>query len=101
MRLKDIFEVQESLEYKEIFNNLKEKYGKGEFRNLNIKDFCENEECSRHSGYAKVTYTGKLKEYVELTELELSMICDNGYSHFGGSSFIDRDRGFSVTIYTD
>lgn len=100
MKLKDIFETGSNPEYNEIFQNLKEKYGKGKFKILNLSDFCEGD-YERTSGYARATYRGKLKEDVQLTELELSMICDNGYSHFGGSSNIGKDKTFTVAIYTD
>lgn len=100
MQLKAIFETGNNPEYKEIFQNLKEKYGVGQYKNLRLADFCEGE-YTKTGGYANAVYRGKLKEGVQLTELELSMICDNGYSHFGGSSVIGKDGTFSVTIYTD
>ena len=100
MILKDIFESSKTTEYEEVLKNLREKYGKGEFKSLYLADFCDGD-YSRVSGYAKVTYSGKLKDDVELTALELSMICDDGYSHFGGRSNIYDDKKFTVMIYTD
>lgn len=52
-------------------------------------------------GYAHCMYHGKIKEGVELTELELAMICDRGHSFFGGYSHIYKNRTFAVKIYTD
>lgn len=100
MQLKAIFETQNSQEYKEIFNNLKEKYGIGKYKYLNPSIICEGE-YTVEKRYARDVYRGKLKADIEITELELSMICDNGYSYFGGSSTIYKDRTFSVEIWTD
>lgn len=44
---------------------------------------------------------GQLKKGIEISELELSMLLDRGFSHFGGSSSISSDGKFTVTIYTD
>lgn len=96
MKLLDVFESSKTTEYADTFKALKEKYGE----HLKLADFCEGGTYDRKSGYAQVTYRGTLKEDVELTELELSMICDNGYGHFGGSSSIYK-RDFTVVIYVD
>lgn len=103
IRLKCIFDVEKNSElteqYSRIYAALKEKYGKGEHKAIPKDDLFENYDC-KHS-YARTTYTGKIKEGIELTELELSMICDSGYSHFGGSSAINSDMTFRVEIFTD
>jgi hypothetical protein len=78
---------------------LQEKYGKGEYKKFEDNELFENYKFK--SKYAENVHTGKIKEGIELTELELSMICDGGFSHFGGSSSIYGDRTFTVTIYTD
>lgn len=101
MKLLSILETGDNPEYREIFQNLIKKYGRGQHSSLNIADFCENGYYEKEHGYAKHIYRGVLKKDVELTELELSMICDGGYSHFGGSSSIRQDRVFTVVIYID
>ena len=60
---------------------------------------CETLNCN--NGYGTNTYTGKLKEGVEVSEIELAMIIDRGYSFFGGSSQINQDRTFKVEIWFD
>lgn len=54
-----------------------------------------------HSGYGTNTYQGKVKDGVTLTELEIAMICDRGFSWFGGDSRLNPDGTFYVTIYFD
>lgn len=102
MRLKDIWAVEkdEKLheEYRTTFENLIKKYNVKsgyDLRPLLI------EHHSNKSSYARNTHTGRIKDGIELTELELSMVCDNGFSHFGGSSVLRSDRYFVVEIYTD
>ena len=85
-------------EYKNIFSQLKEKLGNEDIRIYREKLLSR---CDWTPSYARATYTGKIKEGIELTELELSMICDNGFSHFGGNSVINPDRTFKVIIYKD
>ena len=104
MGLKCIYDVEKNSElladYKRIYSELKEKYGKGEFKRFDkYNELFEN--YKDVSTYARRTHTGKIKDGIELTELELSMICDNGFSHFGGSSNINSDKTFTVVIYTD
>lgn len=104
MQLKCIFDVEKSEEittrYREIYANLKEKYGCGEHKSFDKYSGLFEDYKSR-SQYARMIHTGKVKEGIELTELELSMVCDDGYSHFGGSSCIQSDRTFKVEICTD
>lgn len=94
MVLKDIFAVgkDENLyrEYQDTYNKVKENYNRTIFE----EHHCKN-------GYARNTHTGKLKDGVDITELELSMLLDRGFSHFGGSSSISKDGSFTVVIYTD
>ena len=55
-------------------------------------------------GYAKQMHIGVIHESFRegLDALEVSMICDGGYSHFGGHALYDNQTGeFSVTIYVD
>ena len=52
-------------------------------------------------GYAQTKYSGTLKpEYEGLTALEIAMLCDTGFSWFGGSSSKTGNH-FNVTIYID
>lgn len=56
------------------------------------------------SKYAKRVHVGIVREeYRErLNALEVSMLVDGGYSHFGGSTSYNPGTGwFSITIYTD
>jgi hypothetical protein len=100
--LKDIWEVEKDAnlhkEYREIYENLIKKHNVKHGYDLR-KLLIENH--NNNSSYARNTHTGRIKDGVELTELELSMVCDNGFSHFGGSSTIRTDRTFTVVIYTD
>jgi hypothetical protein len=95
MILKDIFAVEKDTilnkEYEEIYAKVREKY----YGNNPISEY------SHKSGYAQSTYIGKLKDGVKISELELSMYLDSGFSHFGGSSSISSDGSFKVVIYTD
>ena len=103
MRLNDIYAVEKnenlSAEYEKIQDDLKDKYGTGEFNSFRKDELFED--YKDVSSYARRTHTGKIKDGMELTELEVSMICDGGYSHFGGSSTIYSDKTFKVEIYTD
>jgi hypothetical protein len=76
MRLKAIFETQENEEYKNILNGVREKFGEGERKYLSVRAVSE-EGYSIENRYGTNVYKGKLKEGVKITELELSMICDN------------------------
>lgn len=64
---------------------------------------CEPGTYEHTSGYAKKVCKGTLiKELWDLSALQVSMLVDGGYSHFGGDAFINNDTGyFRVTIYTD
>lgn len=103
MRLNDIYAVDRNLDtttkYGKIYADLKDKYGVGEFKQFRKTELFED--YGYKSSYAKARHTEKIKDGMELTELELSMICDDGYSHFGGSSTIYSDKTFKVEIYTD
>jgi len=96
MRLKAIPELtlQEVIDYTAIYKDLMDRFGSP--KEWGKKLF---EEYTLSVGYGKHVYNGKIKVY--LTELELSMILDKGYSHFGGSCTIFSDGKFHATIYTD
>jgi len=94
LRLKGVFENQEG--YAEVLKNLKKRFNVDGLHEIKVF-----EEYGRDSGYSIDTHYGKLKDGVELTELELAMICDRGYAFFGGSSTINADGKFAVQIYTD
>jgi len=101
MVLKDIYSVEREQkvmeDYRNTYLNLLLKYGteKGRFDHTKLFEICD---CQ--TGHAKKTYRGTLKDGIKLTERELSMVLDDGYSHFGGSSLING-RNFTVVIYTD
>ena len=101
MKLQAIGELSESakIEYRKIVADLKVFYGSGKFNSFNRNQIFD--EYEYQSKYSRAVHKGKLKEGMTLTELEVSMICDNGFSHFGGSSTIYKDGTFQVDIYTD
>jgi len=104
MNLKCIFEVEKDKEleerYRNIYASLKSRMPTvGEYNQFEKSAIFED--YSNKSSYARNTHTGKIKAGIEIDELELSMICDDGFSHFGGSSSIDKDGNFTVVIYTD
>lgn len=104
MKLLNIFEVEKNIgflaEYEAAYSRLKKEYGKGEYLSFDLRnDLFDNYKYK--SGYVKATHTGRIKEGIELNELELSMVCDGGFSHFGEDSTINQDRTFRVVIYTD
>lgn len=100
MQLKSVFETQNDQEYKDILKNLREKYGRGNYGALYVGDICEGS-CSVENRYGTKVYSGKLKDGIDITPLELSMMCDNGFSYFGGSSSISEKRNFRVEIWID
>ena len=96
MILKDIFAVEKDKhlfkEYNNTYNNL--------LKRLKDKDSIY-EKYDVITSYARKTHVGKLKGEVEISELELSMLCDGGFHHYGGKSIINDDGTFEVAIYTD
>lgn len=53
-------------------------------------------------GYAHYMYEGQMTDaLVDITPLELSMVCDGGFSYFGGSVTINPSGSFTVKIYID
>ena len=67
---------------------------------IHVSKLCDS--YKRISGYGHYTVTGKLTEEIQqLSALELSMLVDQGFSHFGGYSRIYDDGSFNVKIYTD
>ena len=96
MVLKDIIEVKGDKhlyrKYNNIYNNLlKTLKGKGSIY----------EEYDVITSYARKTHVGKIKNGINISELELSMLCDGGFYHYGGKSTINEDGTFEVIIYTD
>lgn len=88
---------QQRVNYSKIWNSLKDKgCTRDLFNNYTMR-----------TGYAHKLHRGKVSlKLMELlgrmpTELELSMLCDSGYSHFGGYSNMDASGNFVVKIYTD
>ena len=107
MNLKCILNVQNDNkcleEYRNIYNVLKEKYGEGEYKRFKKYGDDSNifENYSVEHRYARNIHRGKIRDGIVLSELELSMICDDGFSHFGGSSTIYSDNTFKVEIEID
>ena len=85
--------------YPQIKESLLKRFGVESLYDIHWKDIFES--CYSHGGYATHTYTGVLKEGVEINEVELAMILDRGYSFFGGESSIYEDRSFKVKIWVD
>lgn len=55
---------------------------------------------SRRSSYAQAHYAGAVPEGIELSHLDIAILCDHGNTCFGG--FVDRTgNNFRCTIYTD
>ena len=71
----------------------------------NIKDLTLElvaPKCKGNYRVGRCEYYGVLlTKYKYLTPIELAMICDGGFNHFGGNSNINPDGSFGVTIYTD
>lgn len=60
-----------------------------------------NDYLSIKKGYANTQYSGVLKENLaNLSALQVAMLCDGGYSWFGGQCSKDGLK-FDVKIYTD
>jgi len=108
MKLKAVVALNEE-EYKRyltIWNDLKEKTGGKIYKPMHRDEcFCNY---ARVSGYAKMEHTGMVTQYLidklgrQPTELEISMICDGGFSHYGGACFYNTaTREFNCTIYID
>ena len=105
MKLKAICELSEE-EIKsntKVFENLIKKYAdeNGCLYNSNPEKSKLFSDFIITPGYAHCMYRGKFKEGVKVSELELSMLCDGGFSYFGGYSNIYADGTFVVKIYTD
>lgn len=84
--------------YQEIWENLKVKLKERGYRS-NIYDSAEK--IHNRKGYAQEVYEGNLKSDLnDLTALEVAMLCDGGYSWYGGSCFKDGLK-FNVKVYTD
>lgn len=97
MKLQGVFDDQQGYEKVELA--LLEKFNVDSLYKVDTgKVFSE---FTSQPGHAHCMYSGVLGEEIELTELELAMICDGGYSFFGGFSTIHSDGTFVVKIYTD
>jgi hypothetical protein len=84
--------------YEEVFKDLQDKL-KDRGYSLNISQ-CADDVMVRH-GYANTEYRGTLSPDLDaLTDLQVAMLCDGGYSWFGGEC---RKTGlnFYVKVYTD
>ena len=105
MELKPIITLDPATheQYAATWDALREKYGMGGKIDEDIlfSDYVI-EKCFTVTpirGWYK--YAGFIKDGIDLTELELSMICYGGFGHSGGTSTIRPDRSFTVEIYTD
>lgn len=100
MTLKAICDLteEERLRYRKVAKNLEEKLGSLSTTHLT--------NVTRVSGYANASYTGTIPAEIEvklgkpITAFEVSMLCDGGFSHFGGYCNITGDS-FTCKIYTD
>ena len=85
--------------YEAVKADLKERFGA-----LSVTLVAEGE-YGYSMSYGRKNWHGKLKDDVEIDELGLSMMCDGGYSYFGGHSIIrtaeDGSRTFDVEIWFD
>lgn len=100
IRLDSIWDTEKgNNDYPAVKEALIERFEVEKMYDLKLADICESQ--NKHSGYGTHTYTGVLKEDIEVSELELAIICDSGYSFFGGSSKIDSSRNFKVEIWFD
>jgi hypothetical protein len=73
---------------------------KARFGNKGCFQIFENVES--HHAYARAIYTGTLTEETkDLTPWEVAVLCDGGFSWFGGSANIYSNGHFEVNIYTD
>lgn len=59
------------------------------------------DEFKSNIGITTHRYNGQLKPGVSISEFELSMVLDNGFSYFGGSCTILPDAQFNAIIYVD
>lgn len=90
--------------YQEAWEDLKTKLTERGY--INEKQTCPsihncNDDLTRKSGYAHCQYLGKLKPDLEdLTDLQVAMLCDGGYSWFGGNCE-KNGLHFNVKVYTD
>lgn len=85
--------------HEKVKKELLDRFGVNTLHEINRDEIFES--TSSSSRYSTRTHSGKLKEGVELTELELAMILDGGYYWFGGDSTIYDNGSFRVNIYTD
>ncbi len=88
-------DIDESTKVKE---QLLKRFETTNLRGVGSKIF---EEFTPSLGITMNQYNGKLKPGVEISELELSMVLDSGFSYFGGSCTILPGGKFSATIYID
>ena len=84
-------------EYQKKYDELQVIWKERGYKNYN--DACVA--ITKKSGYAKCTYTGTLKDDLDcLSALQVAMLCDGGFSWFGGGCSKDGLK-FTVVIYTD
>ncbi|BDH62144.1 hypothetical protein MTP04_22740 [Lysinibacillus sp. PLM2] len=100
VRLQSVFDTEAGKNnYPEIKKELLSRFNVESISEITNMSVCETFSC--RNGYGTNTYTGKLKDDVVVSEIELAMIIDNGYSFFGGSSTINSDKTFKVEIWFD
>jgi hypothetical protein len=99
MNLQPITELdpQTHEEHAEMWDAIKTTYG-DENGNVDADELFGLYLCEKFS--TTEVHTGIIPDGMELTELELAMICDNGFTN-GGKSHIYPDNGFRVEIYTE
>ena len=98
--------TESELHYKTTFNKLKEKLKERGLLDSNDRrrgmiGYCIEDTYTQKFGYAHYISKGKLiKELEDINELEIAMLVDGGYSHFGGYSIKDGSN-FTVKICVD
>lgn len=93
MYLNGLFNLTEADEI--LYREILEKY-----KDVSIYNIAEDVQTK--ISLSRKIYIGKLlKEYENLSELEVALICHRTFYHFGGSSYIYSNKRFSVEINVD
>ena len=98
MYLKSITSLSkdEVAEYTAIYKRLEEKFGKpSSWRDTIFSELHHTQTPGTHK------YTGIVKPFIPITELELAMVLDRGFSNFGGVVSLSPSGHFQVSIYFD
>lgn len=102
VKLDSIWETEKgNNRYKEVKEELLKRYNMNTISALR-SDFYKTNGYESGKRYGTNTYHGEItvEKYKDLTELELAMILDCGYSFFGGHSRIVNNK-FNIEIWID